>query len=43
MFCKKKSKKTPFTQRQKGFEEKKIKIAKENTEVNKYSNQRKCT
>ena len=43
MFAKEKSKKTPNTQRQKGFDEKKIKIAKENTEVNKSSNQRKLT
>ena len=41
--AKEKSKKTPNTQRQKGFDEKKIKITKENTEVNKSSNQRKCT
>ena len=38
-----KSKKTQNSQRQKGFDEKKIKIAKEKTEVNKSSNQRKCT
>ena len=31
------------TPRQKRFDEKKIKIAKENTDVNKSSNQRKCT
>ena len=42
-FCQEKSKKTPNTPRQKGFDEKKIKIAKENTDVNKSSNQRKCT
>ena len=41
--AKEKSKKTKNTPRQKGFDEKKIKIAKENTEVNKSSNQRKCT
>ena len=41
--AKEKSKKTPNTQRQKGFDEKKIKIAKENADVNKSSNQRKCT
>ena len=41
--AKEKSKKTPNTQRQKCFDEKKIKITKENTEVNKTSNQRKCT
>ena len=34
MFCQEKSKKTPNTQRQKGFNEEKIKIAKVNTEVN---------
>ena len=38
-----KSKKTPNTPRQNGFDEKKIKIAKESTDVNKSSNQRKCT
>ena len=38
-----KYKKTSNTKRQKGFDEKKNKIAKENTEVNKSSNQRKCT
>ena len=38
-----KSNKTPNAQRRKGQDEKKIKIAKENTEVNKSSNQRKCT
>ena len=36
-------KKTPNTPRQKGFDEKKIKIAKENTDANKLSKQRKCT
>ena len=41
--AKEKSKKTPNTPRQKGFDEKKIKIAKENTEVNKSPNQIKCT
>ena len=41
--AKEKSKKTPNTPRQKGFDEKKIKISKENTDVNKSSNQRKCT
>ena len=35
------SKKTPNTQRQKGNDEKKIKIAKENSEGNKSSNQKK--
>ena len=34
--------KTPIT-RQKGFDEKKINIAKENTEVNKPLKKRKCT
>ena len=43
IFAKEKSKKTPNTQKQKGFDEKKIKIVKENTEVNKQSNQRKST
>ena len=43
MFAKEKSKKTKNTHRQKGFDEKKIKIAKENTDVNKSSNQRKLT
>ena len=43
MFCQKKSKKTPNTPRQKSFDEKKIKIEKENTKINKSSNQRKCT
>ena len=38
MFCQKKYKKTPNTQRQKGFDEKKIKIAEENTEVCQISN-----
>ena len=38
-----KSKKTPNAPRQKGFDEKNIKIAKENTDVNKPSNQRKWT
>ena len=28
---------------EKGYDEKKIKIVKENTDVNKLSNQRKCT
>ena len=41
--AKEKSKKTPNTPRQKGFDEKNIKIAKENAEVNKSTNQRKCT
>ena len=41
--AKEKSKKTPNTQRQKGFDEKNNKTAQENTEVNKSSNQRKCT
>ena len=41
--AKEKSKKTPNSQRQKGYDEKNIKIAKENTEGNKSSNQRKCT
>ena len=41
--AKEKLKKTPNTPRQKCFDEKKIKIAKENTDVNKSSNQRKCT
>ena len=40
--AKEKSKKTINTQRQKGFDEKKIEIAKENTEVNKSSNQKKA-
>ena len=40
MFCQRKVKKTPNTQRQKGFDEKKS--ATENTQVNKSSNQRKC-
>ena len=39
MFCQKKSKKTTNTR---DFDEEKIKIAKENTEDNKSSNQRKC-
>ena len=43
MFCQRKSKKTPNTPRQKGFDEKKIEIVEENTDVNKSSNQRKCT
>ena len=43
MICQKKSKNTPNTQRQKGFDEKKIQITKENTEVTKSSNQRKST
>ena len=38
--AKEKCKKTPNTPRQKGFYEKKIKIAKENTDVNKSSNQK---
>ena len=42
-YAEEKSKKTPNTPRQKGFDEKKIKIAKENTDINKLSNQRKCT
>ena len=41
--AKQKSKKTPNTQRQKRFDEKKINIAKDNTQVNKSSNQIKCT
>ena len=41
--AKEKAKKTPNTQRQKGFDEKSIKIIKENTEVKKSSNQRKYT
>ena len=41
--AKEKSKKTPNTQRQKGFDEKQIYITKENTEINKSLNQRKCT
>ena len=41
--AKEKSKKIPNTQRQKGFDEKMIKIAKETTDVNKSSNQRKST
>ena len=41
--AKEKSKKTPNTRRQKGFDEKEIKITKENTVVNKLSNQGKCT
>ena len=44
MFCQRKSKKTLNTPRQKGvFDEKTLKIAKENTDVNKSSNERKCT
>ena len=38
-YAKEKSKKTPNTPRQKGFDGKKIEIAKENTDVNKSSNQ----
>ena len=38
VLTKEKSKKTPNTPTQKGFNEKKIKIAKENTDVNKSSN-----
>ena len=38
--AKEKSKKTPNTPIQKGFDEKKIKIAKENIDVNKSSNQK---
>ena len=41
--AKEKSKETPNTQRQKGYDEKNIKITKENTVINKSSNQRKCT
>ena len=41
--AKEKSKKTSNTPRQRGFYKKKIKIATENTEVNKSSNHRKCT
>ena len=41
--AKEKSKKSPNTQRQKGNDEQKIKNAKQNTAVNKSSNQRKCT
>ena len=41
--AKEKYKKTPNTPSQKGFDEKKIKIAKENTDVIKSSNQKKCT
>ena len=43
MFCQRKVKKTPNTPTKKDFDEKKIKIAEENTEVNKSSNIRKCT
>ena len=41
--AKEKFKKTPNTQWQKGYDEKNIKITKENTEVNRSSNPRKCT
>ena len=41
--AKEKCKKTPNTPGKKGLDEKKIKIAKENTDANKSSNQRKCT
>ena len=41
--AKEKSKKTPNTPRQKGFDEKNIEITKENTDVNKSLNRRKCT
>ena len=41
--AKEKFKKTPNIERQKGIDGKNIKIAKENAEVNKSSNQRKCT
>ena len=41
--AKEKSKKTQNTKRHEGFDGKNIKISKENTEVNKSSNQRKCT
>ena len=42
MFCARKVQENTKYPRQKGFDEKKIKIAKENTDV-KSSNQRKCT
>ena len=41
--AKEKFKKTPNTPRQRGFDEKKIKITKENTDVNKSSNRKKIT
>ena len=41
--AKEKFKKTPNTQTQKVYDEKNIKITKENTEVNRSSNPRKCT
>ena len=43
MFCWRKIQKNTKYIETEGFDEKKIKIAKENTDVNKSSNQRKCT